>query len=490
MFRSIYLTGFMFSLALSLSGCGNSGGNQTAGIDGSGAPVATTTSGTIDGFGSVIVNGLRYNSDKAQVLINGETAMEDNLRVGYQVRITGSTAADGSATADKIEFIPALVGAIEQINASSNSVMLLGQQVYITNNTIFDSAISPKNITGLAVGNNILVSGSLTIDGNVSATRIDVISANQIQLSGFIRELDESDSSFKLNQQQVKFAAAQLVNVDNNRLQNGMLVSVTGALDDSKQLHATRITTINPHLPHSIKKADVEGFITRFASTADFDVAGTSIITNAQTRYENGNVTYLLPGAKIVAKGTVDNAGKLVAEKIEFEPRSNNKISGTVTSLQIANNSGIVTGQLELDGTLIQTSINTRYEDKGHSHIKRFNFGTIQVGDYLDIAGYSSGVGFIATKIEREEADEDIHERKFEGRVNGIGVNTFTLFGRTITTDENTEFRAGDGDTITAGEFFAQAFGKHVEVHGSRSDGVFLATRVELEDDADGILKP
>ncbi|MDF3011822.1 MAG: hypothetical protein K0Q78_26, partial [Cellvibrio sp.] len=315
MFRSIYLTGFMFSLALSLSGCGNSGGNQTAGIDGSGAPVATTTSGTIDGFGSVIVNG-----------------------------------------------------AIEQINASSNSVMLLGQQVYITNNTIFDSAISPKNITGLAVGNKILVSGSLTIDGNVSATRIDVVSANQIQLSGFIRELDESDSSFKLNQQQVKFAAAQLVNVDNNRLQNGMLVSVTGVLDDSKQLHATRIATINPHLPHSIKKADVEGFITRFVSTTDFDVAGTGITTNAQTRYENGNVTYLLPGAKIVAKGTIDNAGKLVAEKIEFEPRSNNKISGTVTSLQIANNSGIVTGQLELDGTLIQTSINTRYEDKGHSH--------------------------------------------------------------------------------------------------------------------------
>ncbi|MDF3012114.1 MAG: hypothetical protein K0Q78_318, partial [Cellvibrio sp.] len=86
-----------------------------------------------------------------------------------------------------------------------------------------------------------------------------------------------------------------------------------------------------------------------------------------------------------------------------------------------------------------------------------------------------------------EEAAEDIHERKFEGRVNGIGVNTFTLFGRTITTDENTEFRAGDGETITAGEFFAQAFGKHVEIHGSRSDGVFLATRVELEDDADGI---
>src|SRR6187431_1633308 len=153
MLRSIYLTGLIISLTLSLSGCGNSSGNQTAGIDGSGAPVATTTNGTIDGFGSVIVNGLRYNSDKAQVLINGETAMEDNLRVGYQVQITGSIAADGTATADKIEFTPTLVGVIEQIDASNNTVMLLGQQVYLTNNTIFDADINPKNITGLVVGN-------------------------------------------------------------------------------------------------------------------------------------------------------------------------------------------------------------------------------------------------------------------------------------------------------------------------------------------------
>jgi hypothetical protein len=58
MLRATYLIGFIISLTLSLSGCGNSSGSQTAGIDGSGEPVATTSNGTIDGFGSVIVNGL------------------------------------------------------------------------------------------------------------------------------------------------------------------------------------------------------------------------------------------------------------------------------------------------------------------------------------------------------------------------------------------------------------------------------------------------
>lgn len=483
MFRSTYLMGFIMSLTLALAGCGNSSGNQTAGIDGSGAPVATTSNGTIDGFGSLIVNGLRYDSDKAQILVNGETSMEDNLRVGYQVRITGSIAADGSATADKIEFTPTLVGTIERVDAGNNNLVLLGQRVYVTNNTIFDAAISPKNLTGLAAGNNILVSGSLAADGSVSATRIDFISTNQILLMGFIRALDESNSSFKLNQLQVNFAAAELTGFDNNRLQNGMLVTAAGVLDNNQQLQAAAITQVNTRFSSSIKNADIEGFITRFVSATDFDVAGTRVTTNAQTRYENDNVTALKLGAKIEVKGTLDNTGRLVAEKIALEPRSNNKISGTVTSLQIVNNSGIVAGQLELDAAPIQTNINTRYEDKSRSHIKRFNLGSIQVGDYLEVTGYSSEAGFIATKIEREDADKEMFEREFEGLVVGIGVNTFTLFGRSITTDEHTEFRAEGGNTISAEVFFAQAFSKHVEVHGSRSGGVFLATRVELKND-------
>lgn len=485
MHRSIYLMGFIISLTLSLSGCGDSSSSQTAGIDGSGAPVATatTTNGTIDGFGSVIVNGLRYNSDKAQVLINGETAMEDNLRVGYQVRITGIIAIDGSATADKIEFTPTLVGVIEQIDASNNTLVVLGQQVYITNNTLFDAAISPKNITGLAVGNKILVSGALAADGSVSATRIDFIGADQIQLTGFIHELNESNNTFKLNQQQVSFAAAQLTNIDNNRLQNGMLVTAAGVLDDNKQMQATRITQFNGHFPTAIKKVDVEGFVTRFISATDFDVAGTSITTNSQTRYDYGNVSYLKLGAKLVAKGKLDDSGKLVADNIEFEPRSNNKVSGTVTSLHTITNGDIAFGELTLDGTVIHTTFNTRYEDKGPSHIKRFNLSSIQVGDYLEVAGYSNVTEFIATKIEREDKDEETFEREFEGRVFGVGANTFTILGQTIATDANTEFRAENGKTISAEMFFAQAMSKPVEVHGRRTGGVFLATRVELQED-------
>jgi Domain of unknown function (DUF5666) len=414
MLRRIHLIGSFISLLFVLLACGSSGSNQSAGIDGSGAPIATATSGTIDGFGSVIVNGLRYQSDRAQILINGENAVEDNLRVGYQVRITGSIAADGTATADKIEFTPTLVGSITQINSADNSLTLLGQTVYLTNNTLLDAAISPKSLAGLAVGNTILVSGSLTADASVSATRIELISANQIQLTGFVRELNESNYTFKLNQQQVSFAVAQLINVDNNRLQNGMLITAIGALNNSNELSATSINKLNTYFPTSTKNADIEGFITRFASTTDFDVAGSRVTTNNQTRYENGTSANLILGAKIELKGSINDSGQLVAGNIEFELAGDSILSGTVTSLQITNLTGIVSGRLEVGGTMIQTTSSTRYEDNGNSQLKRFNLGAIQIGDYLEITGYFREAEFIATKIEREEPDDDSDDDKGE----------------------------------------------------------------------------
>ena len=112
-------------LALGLISCG-SGSSEVAGIDGSGAPAKIDTEGTVDGFGSIIVNGVKYETSKADVIINGQSVMEDNLRAGYRVRIIGSIDNQTKvATADKIEFVPDLVGSISAIDLSSQQLTLL-----------------------------------------------------------------------------------------------------------------------------------------------------------------------------------------------------------------------------------------------------------------------------------------------------------------------------------------------------------------------------
>jgi len=81
----------LVGIALLLASCG--GGQLTAGIEGSGAPV--TTVGSITGFGSIFVNGVEYATAGAQIGIDGQPGTEAQLSVGDVVTVVGTVNADG-----------------------------------------------------------------------------------------------------------------------------------------------------------------------------------------------------------------------------------------------------------------------------------------------------------------------------------------------------------------------------------------------------------
>lgn len=472
---------FLFTLlgGCLLLGCGGSG-PQTAGIDGSGAPVAITNSnGTIDGFGSVLVNGVKYESDQAQILINAQSASENDLCAGYQVSISGTLASDGTATASKIEFSPSLVGEISAIETNNNRLLVLGKTVQISNNTLFDGAIKPASLAGLAAGQRILVSGAIAGDGSISATRIELAGGSTVQISGAIEYL--TSNSFSLNGTPVVYSGAQLINLDNNRLINGAHVTALGLMVNN-QLQATVVIGLNKTLSRALERADIEGFITRFASATDFDVAGISATSTSQTRVENGTLSDLRLGAKVELEGSVNAKGILVASKVELEQHSNNKLSGTVTGINLTATSGIVSGVLEVDGTAITTSKQTRYEDK-KLDLKRFNLGSINLGDEVEVTGYSTAEGFIATKIERKAAADNSDEiREFEGVISALGADYFMLFGRKIYLTDTTLITGSKGNLLSLAAFYVIALNQQVEVRGIDSNGNFYATEIELED--------
>ena len=465
---------------LALASCGGSS-SDVSGIDGSGAPVATSTNGTIDGFGSVIVNGVRYNSDKAQILINGEPAMEDDLQVGYQVKLTGNIHSDGTATAEKIEFTPSLVGTISAI--TPNTLVVMGNKVKVNHNTLFDATIFPRSIKGLSIGTRVLISGTFATDGSINATRIEMANNNQQQVLGFVRELNTMNMTFILNQQLVNYAGAT-INFGHQELRNGVLISVRGLLNSDQLFQATHLQRLPTELPGDIKSASIEGVITRFVSASDFDVGGINITTNPQTKYENGDAKKLALGIEVELDGRVEPNGKLLAKNIEFEHNINNKIAGKVTSISTQPTKGVVTGTLDVDGSPIRTNHSTRYEDKSNSRVKHFNLSSLQIGDTVEVTGYSTEAGFIATKIEREKPEEDeLAERELEGIVTSINSDSFTLFGRKIATDENTEFLDADGKPLTAATFFTTAFGKRVNVKGFAFGEEFVAFQVSIDDE-------
>jgi len=469
---------------LVLCACG-APSNDMGGIDASGGRIAGTVStGAINGFGSVIVNGVRYNSDKAKILINNQVATEDNLRTGYQVKITGSIESNGSALADTIEFSPNLVGAITNINLTAQQLTVLGHLVQVNSATLFDAAIKPNYLAGLKLGDAILVSGFYDDQGVITATRIELNSNANRQAMGYISYLNDANFTFNIKTLSVNYSAAALSNFNNTALAANTLVVVTGSLDAKGVLQAKTLVRINNSFDKDIKSAETEGFVTRFLSTTDFDVAGTRWAAGTQTIFENGSSANLALGIALSIKGEINSTGILTAQKVEFKSAPKNEIAGEVTSITPLASGNIAAGSLQISGTTIQTNSKTAFEDKGIANLKRFNFNSINTGDFLKISGYSNQGIFIATKIERQDVKaENNTEIKFNGIITTIGTHSFTLYGRIVLTNSETIIIDNNRKEIAEAQFYLQAIGKRVRVEGILKNGIFTASNIEIAEE-------
>lgn len=467
-------------ISLVLCACGGSS-NDISGIDASGSPIAGTIStGAINGFGSVIVNGVRYNSDKAKILINNESATENDLHAGYQVKVTGAIYKDGSTFADTIEFNPNLIGAIEAINSAEQQLIVLGHIVQINSETIFDAAIKPNFLKGLQLGNTVLVSGFFDDKGVITATRIELSSSAHRQIMGYISNLNEANFTFTIKNISVNYSAASLTNFGNTITTNSLVIAI-GNVDSQGILQAKTLVQINNNFNKDVKTAETQGFITRYVSAVDFDVAGTRWSTDAQTLFENGRSEHLALGTALSIKGEMNAAGLLTGQKVEFKNYASNEIAGKVTSITPLTNVGIARGSLQISGTTIQTNNKTAFEDKGMANLKRFNFNSISTGDFLKISGYSNQGIFIATKIERQDIKpENNTELKLNGIISNIGINSFTLYGRIVLTNSATSIKDNNGKDITEAQFYVQAIGKRASVEGILKNGTFTANAINI----------
>lgn len=468
----------ILTMTLLCSCGGGSDSGSSAGIDASGSPIASQ--GTIDGFGSVIVNGIRFDSSKATILINGQSATEDDLRVGYQVKVTGNLDANNLGIADKIEYFPELIGEISEIDRDANQIQVLNRRVQINHRTLFASNITPNDIRGLALGNKVLVNGQLNAQQILIATRIE-FSSDLVQLGGVISNLDLANQRFNLQDTLVNYGGANLVNI--NQLSNNLRVSVRGSKDVNGNIQAQQIFNLKTEFESKVKKAEIEGRVTRFISTTDFDVNGVPCTSTTQTLYQNGTSTNLILGADVEVKGSVNTSGHITASSIEFEREDENHLEGQVTSINLTTTHNIATGSLTIGNITIKTNSATRYEDKGDSNIRRFNLASIAVGNYLEVTGYNQNNEFIATKIERKTAEtQNGREFELEGNISAVGTSTITLLGHSIHLTESTEIKGDNSEFLNLAAFLLIALNQHVEIRGTITDGIYTATRIEIED--------
>ena len=458
---------------LAVTACGGDG-ETVAGIDGRGTPVAVTvvSKGTISGFGSVIVNGVTFDTSNAVFTIDGSAGSQSDLSIGQVILVQGELGDDPTTgTADTVRFDDAVEGPVEAIDEVAGTIMVLGQTVIVDADTSFDDSINPASIDGLNVTDVVEVSGFFLADGKISATRIELRAmAGEFELTGVVSNL--SGNTFEINGFVVDFSAAMLEGFPGGAPENGQLVEAKGdSLGAAGELLATRVEFINGVFGEDGDRAEVEGFITRFVSESDFDVEGIAVTTNAQTVYENGTSADLALNRKVEIEGSVDASGRIVATEVEIKQSGTVRIESTVEGKQ-GNTLNILGITITVDGA-------TRIEDKSSAEVEPFGFAQIDVGDYLEVRGYEDNGGVTATLIEREDFEGDVAMRGFVASVNNPD---FSILGVTISTVGGTTFEDSSGVPITATEFFANADGQLVEASGTLNGSVIIADEVEFED--------
>jgi hypothetical protein len=458
--------------ALLIAACGG-GGQQVAGIDARGTPLpsAVVSKGTITGFGSVIVNGVTYNTNSATFTIDGVPGTQSDLSVGDVIVVKGTVNDDGtSPSAASVTFDDAVEGPISAIDLLTQTITVLGQIVRIDADTSFDDSISPASLDGLDINDVVEVSGFFLANGSISATRIELKPpAGEFELTGTVS--NPAATTFEINGFVVDFSTAMLENFPGGAPEDGQLVEAKGsAFGVAGELRATLVEFKGGDFGEDGDQAELEGFITRFDSDTDFDVEGVPVISNAQTTFENGTSADLALNRKVEVEGDINAAGALIASNVEIKASGFVRIDSLVEDVQA--------DRLTVLGIVIRVNASTRLEDKSDLNEEPFNLSHIAVGNYVEIRGYQDASGIVATRLEREDFDGTVALRGF---AEDVAEPDFTILGVAINTVVATVFQDPDASPLTSAEFFAQANGRLVEASGTLNGAAITAEEVELE---------
>jgi hypothetical protein len=306
---------FLFLVAAVLAGCGG-GGEGGVGTGGTG----TYAAGTITGFGSVIVNGIRFDDSSASVIDDDDAPRgRDALKLGMTVAIDSdairSDATGRSATARRIRLGSEILGPVSAVDIGAGTLALLGQTVHIGPSTVFDAGFG-TGLGGVRVGQAIEVYGQFdAATGRYDASRIEAAdTAAPSHLRGPVAAVDATQRQLRIGALTLGYAAASnppatLAVGDIVRVRVRLVAGPFGGW--VVDAFGTGVRT-----PDDRDEAELEGRVTSFASTAQFSINGVPVDASA-ARFPDGSAG-VRAGALVEVSGSL-RGGVLIASEVSLE---------------------------------------------------------------------------------------------------------------------------------------------------------------------------
>lgn len=374
-----------------LSGCGG-GSTNISGLSTGGT--GSFSNGTVNGLGSIIVNGIRYDDSQAHVQHSDGTAATHAFQLGMVVTVEGSpvsgsvSAGTATATATRISYDSEWIGPVGSVDTLTSTFTLLGNTVSVSSATVFDGA-GVTHLATLGAEHWVEVYGYLnTATQTLQATRVEVRASapNAYKLSGLITNLRHDRCTL---------GALTLRDVQSQAdvsLSEGLLVRTVLATtpDDAGHWPVTQVQVLDQLLSDlevsEAQEAELKGRITAYRSVTDFSVNGLAVDASGVS----GVATLgLALGSSVEVHGVVTQ-GIVVASQIERRQEQDDdsdafELHGTITALDTRASTFVLRGytlyctdqtQFELDGATL--AVGLRVEAKAQQRHGRWYALTVE----------------------------------------------------------------------------------------------------------------
>ena len=518
--------GLVAMLSLAACGGGSSGNNSNQPGPTPSGPTPVTVVGSITGFGSVFVNGGKFEVAGNTIISiedEAETMGDDSrLRLGMKVRVSG-VDDNGVRTATRIEFDEDLKGPIESITPDGSDLTVgtfsvMSQTVTVDGSTIFDNDIGNNDgvpgidFRDLLIGMIVEVSAFPT-EGGFLATRVDR------ELDGAGGDPDVGDPTVDGDELEIKGFVDNVASDNTSITVGGVVFTVSGGtiFEDGLILGADLVGAFVE------VKADIvagEYILVRLQSedgfddddrNGEFEVEGvlqsvdtgstpnTFTINGITVPVTNAASLEALVGMRVEIKGRFNTDRVLVLREAGQDVEDNVRTEDLVASVDPG-----VSFTTRL-GLVIHPTGGSRVEDSASNdegdHLTAAQFiGRLQRGDRVESRGHEGSAGSVNwTRVRREElaAENNDFECELRGPVVSIAGDasgfSFVIQGVSIETGrvQENNFEGANDQPIGKAEFFRLLrVGSIVEAESFEGDefcmtGMLDAREVELEP-ADG----
>ena len=312
-------------LGLSLASCGGGTNLAEGGIGGTGI-----SQGSVTGYGSIIVNGVHFDTTGAQVVKDddipvtnvNDTDINKLINIGMVVTVKGTINQDGvSGKANVISYTDLLEGPVVG-TPSGGIINVLGQTVRIVDGITrygCDDSYTPctfNTFNDLADRQVIEVSGFIDASGDINATYIE------IQENNYTNNVDtfEVKGTATVAGSKITIGNLTIINANTSGL-DGKFIEAKGSFNGTDTMNATEVEIKNESFDiEDSDKAELEGIASTgcTAINCDFKLAGTTVRIDSNTQFNTGTATDINAGDKIEAEGSLQ-AGILHATEIEFK---------------------------------------------------------------------------------------------------------------------------------------------------------------------------